>query len=78
MTGNISSDSNWDEEDAGWVEETPEEEIDRLIENVEISANASSCSELRNALQRFPLLDATRRAQADFILGECNRKGYKG
>lgn len=68
--------SDWGEDEAGWVEETPEEEVDRLIQEVASNVNASTCLELRNALKKLSTLDIIRHTRAESVLRKCKRQGY--
>lgn len=51
--------------------ETPEERVDRLISEVQASASASACAELRAAIAAIPLNDRHRRARASAALAKC-------
>lgn len=75
MPENTSRSPNW-EDDINYVEETPEEVVDRLIEEVETNCQAHSCSELRQASRKLSSEDSERHRRVQFALSKCDRNGY--
>lgn len=60
----------------GSRKENPEQKVDRLIQETEISMSYTSCSDLEQALENISPADAERRTRANNVLKKCRKKGH--